>query len=87
MPKVFLTEQQRLESRNKKVRDTIADGLIMVKGRNRMSMDEMARKTGIGRNAISKLLVGEDVVIKLSNLIMVFDMAGLEIRPRTEAKQ
>jgi hypothetical protein len=52
-----------------------------------MSMDEMARKTGIGRNAISKLLVGEDVVIKLSNLVMVLDMAGLEIRPRTEAKQ
>jgi hypothetical protein len=40
----------------------------------------------VGRNSISKLLAGEDIVIKLSNVVMILDLAGLEIRPRSEGK-
>jgi hypothetical protein len=86
MPKVFLTNEQKLEARNAEMRHRIAYGLCVTKNRTKMSMEEIAEQAGVGRMTVSHLLCGDDVEIKLSSLIRLLDLAGLVIRPRTEEK-
>jgi transcriptional regulator with XRE-family HTH domain len=86
MAKVFLTNEQKLEARNAEMRHRIADGLCVTKNRTKMSMEEIAKKAGVGRMTVSHLLCGDDVEIKLSSLIRLLDLAGLVIRQRTEEK-
>ena len=80
MPKVYLTAEQREEAKNQAVRNEISDALCLVKHKTKMSMEDMGKKTGVSRVVISKLLSGEDVEIKISNMIRILEMAGLSIR-------
>lgn len=84
MPKVLLTHEQKLEDRNIKLRNAVADNLAVTKRRTGMNMEEMGAKVGISRNAMSKLLSGEDVTLPLSSLIRMLDLAGLTLKRRTE---
>jgi transcriptional regulator with XRE-family HTH domain len=84
MPKVLLTHEQKLEDRNIKLRNAVADNLAVTKRRTGMNMEEMGAKVGISRNAMSKLLSGEDVTMSMSSLIRIIDLAGLTLKRRTE---
>lgn len=84
MPKVLLTHEQRLEDRNKRMRIAIADGLCITKSRSKMNLTEMGAKTGVSRNTMAKLLSGEDVILPMSSLMRVLDMAGLMLKKKVE---
>lgn len=80
MPKVLLTQEQRLEDRNRKMRLQIADGLCVTKHRGKLNMDELGGKVGVNRNTMSKILSGEDVTLKYSMFVRLLDLAGMTLK-------
>ena len=84
MGRVCLTQEQRQEARNKKMRQAIADGLCVAKHRGRLNIEELGRNVGVGRNTMAKILSGEDVVIPLSSVLRILDVAGLSLKARVE---
>lgn len=84
MPKVLLTQEQKLEDRNRKMRVAVADGLCVTKRRTGMNMEEMGAKVGVSRNTMSKILSGDDVILSMSCLIRVLDMAGLTLKRKAD---
>lgn len=84
MPKVLLTHEQRLDDRNKRMRNAIADGLCITKRKTGMNLTEMGEKTGVSRNSMSKILSGEDVILPISSLMRILDLAGLTLKKKVE---
>lgn len=84
MPKVLLTEEQRLADRLKRSRNALADGLSATKNRSRMTTVEIGKKTGIGRNTVSKILAGESVLVSTDSLLLLLDMAGLTLKKKVD---
>lgn len=80
MPRVCLTMEQKMEARNLKLRRKMADGLAKAKNRGHMSMDDIAKKVGIGREAVSKVLGCEDVKLSYSAFLRLLDLAGLMLK-------
>lgn len=85
MPKVFLTQEQRLEERNRKMRMAIADGLCIAKQRGRLSMTDLGAQVGVSRNTMAKILAGEDAVLPVSSVLRLIDFAGLKLKEKVEA--
>lgn len=86
MPKVLLTHEQKLEDRNIKLRNAIADNLAITKRRTGMNMESMGAKIGISRSTMSRLMAGDDVTMSMSSLIRLLDLAGLTLKRRTEGE-
>lgn len=84
MPRVCLTQEQRQEARNKKIRQAIADGLCVAKHRGSLNIEEMGRSLGVGRNTMAKILTGEDVVLPMSSMLRILDVAGISLKARVE---
>ena len=82
MPKVVLTEAQRRRQRYERRTRTLADGLAAYKSRNRLTNENLAEITGIGKNSITRLLCGEDVKMSMMTYWRLLELAGLDLKQK-----
>ena len=82
MAKVVLTEAQRRQQRYERRNRTLADGLAAYKSRNRLTNENLAEMTGIGKNTVTRLLSGEDVKMSTMTYWRLLEMAGLDLKQK-----
>ena len=82
MPKVYLSEQQRIEARYERIRKCIADRVVVYMHRNHHTRGSLASSLSMGHTTFEKLLSGEDVLMTTTRFIHLLDMAGLKIVPK-----
>lgn len=82
MPRILLTEEQRNDQRYAKLRRCIADRLATVKSRERLSQEQLAKRVGMSRSTMSRMLAGEVVLIDTTTWLRVLDVAGLALADR-----
>ena len=82
MPKVVLTQEQRRRQRYERRTRVLADGLAAYKRRNRLTNENIAEMTGIGKNTVTRLLCGEDVKMSMMTYWQLLEIAGLDLKQK-----
>lgn len=84
MPRIFLTESQRLEQRYVDLRKCIADRAAQVRNREKLSQEQLARRVGMSRSTMSRLLSGEVVLLDTTTWLRLIDVLGLKLVDRSQ---
>ena len=87
MPKVYLTEQQRLDARYEQIKKRIGDRLVLAMHRNRLTQTNVCNQLSMGHNTLSKLLDGEDVTMTTTRFLQILDMAGVALTDKKNDQQ
>lgn len=82
MPKVFLTESQRIEQRYADLRDCLGGRLAASMKVNRMKVMETAAALGMSHSTLAKIMRGEDVRLDTTTWLKILDVAGLKLADR-----
>lgn len=77
MPKVFLTEQQRIAARHQEYRDKIADAIAVYKNNKRCTNEEFGKALGVGHETVAKWLDAEETKTTGRAVFTLLEMAGL----------
>ena len=84
MPKVLLTEEQRIEARYERIRECIGDRIDSSMHKRRLSQDGTAEALGTNRSTVKKILDGVDVHMSTTKFLQILDFAGLKLVDREE---
>lgn len=82
MPKVLLTESQRMERRYADLRDCLGGRLAASMKVNRMKVMETAGALQIGHSTLTKIMRGEEVRLDTTTWLKILDVAGLKLTDR-----
>lgn len=82
MPKVFLTEQQRLDARYDRIRKCIGDRVVLSMHRQYTTQQSLCKKLEMGHATVRKLIDGEDVTMTTTKFLQILDFAGLVLVDR-----
>jgi len=79
VPRVYLTEQQRNEAANLRLRQCIGDHIAKKMNRKKLNRTQTAALLEINTETLKKLLNGEDAQLPTSKFLKVFSFAGLSL--------
>ena len=79
MPRVTLTQEQREAAALERMRETLADGILIRKARNRLTNEQIGHGLEIGENPISRIINGYDVKLNLSQILRLMRFAGIKL--------
>lgn len=82
MPKVYLTEQQRIDARYEQIRKRIGDRIVISMHRNHHTQSNVYNHLAMGHSTFRKLLDGEDVTMTTTRFLQILDLAGLVLVDR-----
>ena len=82
MPRVFLTEQQKLDARYERIRKCIGDRVVLSMHRNYTTQDILCKKLEMGHCTVRKLIDGGDVMMTTTKFLQILDFAGLALVDR-----
>lgn len=80
MPRVTLTHEQREAAALERMRETLADGILIRKARNRLTNEQIGHGLEIGERTIGRVLEGADVKLTISQIMRLLRFAGIELR-------
>lgn len=86
MPKVYLTEQQRIDARYEQIRKRIGDRIVIAMHRNHHTQSNVYNHLAMGHSTFRKLLDGEDVTMTTTRFLQILDLAGLTLVDRKKGE-
>ena len=79
MPRVTLTQEQREAAALERMRETLADGILIRKARNRLTNEQIGHGLEIGERTTAKIINGGDVKLTLTQTMRLLHFAGLRV--------
>lgn len=84
MPKVLLTQEQRMTERYRRLRVCIGDRVASAKRREDLTLMDLANGLSMGHTTVAKLMDGADVSLSTTKFLQVLDLAGLMLVDRRQ---
>ena len=85
MPRAYLTQEQREAAALERMRETLADGILIRKARNRLTNEQIGNGLEIGERTIAKIINGGDVKLTLTQTMRLLRFAGLRLEGNHES--
>ena len=79
MPKVYLTDQQRIDARYEQIRKRIGDRIVLTMHRNHHTRGSLANSLSMGHSTFAKILEGEDATMTTTRFLQILDLAGIAL--------
>lgn len=79
MPRITLTQEQREAAALERMREAVADGILIRKARNRLTYEQIGTGLEIGENTIRRIINGYDVKLNLSQILRLMRFAGIKL--------
>ena len=79
MPRVTLTQEKREAAALERMRETLADGILIRKARNRLTNEQIGNGLEIGERTIAKIINGGDVKLTLTQTMRLLRFAGIKL--------
>ena len=80
MPRITLTQEQREAAALERMRETLADGILIRKAIHHLNNEQIGRGLEIGERTIGRVLEGADVKLTISQIMRLLRFAGIELR-------
>lgn len=84
MPRVTLTQEQREAAALERMRETLADGILIRKAKNRLTNEQIGNGLEISSRTIAKILDGGDVKLSISQTMRLIRFAGIQLRSASD---
>lgn len=84
MPKVFLTDAQKLDYRYERLRKCIGKRVEWAMSDRRLTQQALANEMHMGHETIRKITDGEEVRLNITDFLKFLDLAGLKLVDRTK---
>lgn len=87
MPKVYLTDEQRLEARYEQIRKRIGDRVALSMHRHHYTQSSVYKHLDMGHSTLTKLLEGEDVTMPITKFLKILDLADIALVDKKKDEQ
>ena len=82
MPRTYLTQAQREAALIDRMRETLTDGILIQKAKERLTNEQIGNGLEIGERTISKIINGNDVKLSLTQTMRLLQFAGFQLKRR-----
>lgn len=84
MARITLTQEQREAAALERMRETLVDGILIRKARNRLTNEQIGNGLEIGGRTIAKIINGGDVKLTLTQTMRLLRFASLRLEGNHE---